>query len=131
MVRGPDWEGIAVWEPIELPKLPGRVIAVSELTSLRLVVWTDAGVHILKLHPRPTLLETLPPHRGPERFETAGGCFSWRGYRYRMHGECGPGGAVVGEALPAGHPSGMTVQRHGDRLLVRDVTGALRQVIDG
>jgi uncharacterized protein (TIGR02996 family) len=119
-----------VWEPVALPKLPGRLVAVSEPAGERLAVWTTAGVFILKIGPPAKLWERLPPERGPERFDPADGCFRWRGGRYPMHGACGPGGDVVGGSLPAEQHLRQTVERDGDRLLVRDIAGAVRQVID-
>ncbi len=118
-----------MWEPVALPKLPGRVVAVSEPLVERLAVWTTAEVFVLKLGPPAELWERLPAERGPERFDPADGCFHWRGGRYRMHGECGPDGSVLGGSLPASQRLGQTVERDGDRLLVRDIAGTLRQVI--
>jgi uncharacterized protein (TIGR02996 family) len=123
-----------MWEPVALPKLPGRVVAASEPAGERFTIWTTAGVFILKIGWKPgspaKLWEQLPPERGPERFDLAEGCFRWRGARYRMHGACGPDGQVVGKPLPAAQRLGQTVQRDGDHLLVRDISGAVRQVIN-
>jgi uncharacterized protein (TIGR02996 family) len=119
-----------VWEPVALPKLPGRVLAVSEPLAERLVVWTTAGLFILKLGPRAELGKRIAPERGPERFDPADGCWRWRGMRYPMYGACGPGGSVVGTPLPTTQHLGQTLERAGDRLLIRDIAGAVRQVIE-
>ncbi len=125
-----------MWEPVQLPDLPGRVLAVSEFTGDRFVVWTSDGVFVLKVDTakpsRPArLLEQISPRRVSERFDSGTGCLLWRALRYQMHGECGPGGAAVGGPLPGEQRSGQRVERAGDRLLVRDIAGTLRQAIDG
>jgi uncharacterized protein (TIGR02996 family) len=106
------------------------VLAVSEPLAKRLVVWTTAGIFKLKLGPRAELGERISPERGPERFDPADGCFRWRGRRYPMHGACGPGGSVVGAPLPTTQHLGQTLERAGNRLLIRDIAGAVRQVIE-
>jgi len=128
-----------MWQPIALPELPGRLVAASEPAGDKLAVWTDAGVFVVKLKLSragvPTgaaeIWETLPPERGPERFDPATGRFRWRECRYLMHGECGPGGAVDGPPLAATRPDGQSLERAGDRVLVRDAAGAVRQTITG
>jgi uncharacterized protein (TIGR02996 family) len=116
---------------VTLPKLPGRVVDVSEPVGNRFAVWTTAGIFTIKLGPPTELWEQLTPERGPERFDPADGSFRWRGTRFRLHGACGPGGALVGGPLQAEQARlRQTLERDGDRLLVRDVAGAVRQVID-
>jgi uncharacterized protein (TIGR02996 family) len=119
-----------VWEPVALPKLPGRVVAASEPDGNLLAVWTTAGVFIVRLGPPADVLEQLPPGRGPERLKPARGFFGWRNACYEMHGACGPGGKVVGRPLAATSPFGETLECDGDRLVVRDVVGKVRRVID-
>ena len=119
-----------MWEPVALPKLPGRVVAASEPDGNLLAVWTTAGVFLVRLGPPADVLEQLPPGRGPERLKPADGYLWWRNGSYHMHGACGPGGKVVGGPMPATSPFGHTLERDGDRLLVRDVVGRVGQVIE-
>jgi hypothetical protein len=104
-------EGLAVWEPIILPTLPGRLVAVSEPAGDKLAVCTEAGVSLLRLGRPAQLLESLPPQRGFQRFDRTEGCFRWRGVRYPMHGRCGSDGEVVGEPLLAQQRLGQTIER--------------------
>jgi uncharacterized protein (TIGR02996 family) len=127
-----------MFHPVTRPPLPGRVAAVSETAGERFAVWTDAGVHVLKLKLNWTrksadsavLWETVPLDRAAERLDPATGLFRWRTLRYKMHGACGPGGGVVGQPLPTERKLGQTVERNGDRLFVRDTAGVVRQTID-
>jgi uncharacterized protein (TIGR02996 family) len=120
-----------VWEPVALPELPGRVLAVSEPVVGGLIVWTSEGIFLVKLDPAARVQEGIASRHGATRLDPADGCFRWRGLRYRMHGECGPGGTVVGTALPAAQRAGQTIQYEGGRLLVRDIAGAVRHAIEG
>ena len=123
-----------MWEPVALPEVPGQIVAVSEPVGERLLVWTSAGLFKLKLGwklgQRVKLEERLPPQHGPKYFDPAISCFCWRGLRYPMHGACGPGGGVVGAPLPTTQYLRQTVEHDGDCLLLRDITGTVRQVID-
>ncbi len=118
-----------MWKPVALPKLPGRIVAVSEPDGHRLAVWTTDGVFILEVEPRVELLERLPAQRGLQCLDKAEGYFRWREDDYRMHGLCGPQGEGVGEPLPLIHRLGMRLEWDGNRLLVYDVAGKLRQAI--
>lgn len=119
-----------MWQEIPLPPLPGPVHAVSLPFSERIVCWTDAGVHIIKLGPPAVLWEMLPPERGPERFEPEHAVFRWRGARYPMAGACQPDGQVVPRELPHSQRNGQYLTLHENTLHVCDVANRIRQTID-
>lgn len=120
-----------MWERIALPRLSGRVQAVSEPFAERLVVWTTAGIVVIKLNPRVKVMERLTLERGRERIDLADGTFTWRGIRYRMHGTCSPDNSPLGEPLPLTNRLGQHLEFNSDTLLIRDIAGKVRQTIKG